>query len=403
MSSGTTGLMENFPPEPSGQVSLANWRTPPFNQWAFHHVREIVPSAEVANDPDDVWALAEGEIGRFDDVTFEDDSGRVLDLDTFLAETETDGIVVLMNGRVVLERYARGNDPLTPHILMSVSKSVLGLLAGILADRGILDPGLPVTDIIPEVANTAYRGATIRDLLDMRAGVAFDEDYLATSGPIVRYREATNWNPPKPGDSPEDLRSYFSELVESDGPHGRGFHYVSPNTDLLGWVMERATGRRYADLLTDCIWKPLGAERPGYITVDRLGAPRTAGGLCVTVRDLARIGRMLAEGGAREERRIVPRDWIRDIAEAGDSAAWNAGDFAPMFPTWEMHYRSKWYVLRERVPMLFGVGVHGQNLFVDADAGLVIAKCSSQASPLDERMLRLTSRWVDAVRQSARR
>lgn len=403
MSRRETGLMEVFPPEPSGQVSLSNWRTGPFNQWAFHHVREIVPSAEVANEPNDVWTLADGEIGRFDDVTVEDDDGRVLDLDSFLAETETDGIVALRNGRVVLERYARGNDRFTPHILMSVSKSVLGLLAGILADRGILDPDLPVTDLVPEVANTAYRSATIRHLLDMRAGVAFDEDYLATSGPIIRYREATNWNPSKPGESPGDLRSYFSELVETDGSHGRGFHYVSPNTDLLGWAMERASGRRYADLLTDCLWKPLGAERAGYITVDRLGASRTAGGLCVTVRDLARLGRMLAEGGARDGRPIVPRDWIGDIAEAGDNAAWNAGNFAPFFPNWEMHYRSKWYVHRGLAPMLFGVGVHGQNLFVDAEAGLVIAKCSSQALPLDERMIRLTSRWVDAVRRSSRR
>ncbi len=393
-------LMDAFPPESAGQVTLANWRTSPFNQWAFHHVREIVPSADIANDPDDVWSLTAAETGALDQVTVAGDDGQALDLDAFLAETETDGIVVLKDGRVALERYARGNEPHTPHILMSVSKSVLGLIAGILEEKGMLDLDRPVTDLIPEVSETAYRGATLRHLLDMRVGAAFDEDYLALSGPIIRYRQATNWNPTGPGGLPEDLRSFFATLVESDGPHGRGFHYVSPNTDLLGWVIERATGRRYEDLVADHLWKPMGAGRAGYITVDRLGAPRTAGGLCVTVRDLARIGRLMADGGTRDGRQIVPEAWIRDIATAGDPEAWKAGAFAPLFPGWDMHYRAKWYVHRGDSPVLFGVGVHGQNVFVDAKAGLVIAKCSSQALPLDEKKIQLTSRWVDAVRRA---
>ena len=394
------GLMDAFPPEAAGQVTLANWRTAPFNHWAFHHVREIVPSADIPNEPDDVWTLADGEPGAFDGLSVTDDDGRFLDLDAFLTETETDGIVVLKDGRVVLERYAHGNDPDTPHILMSVSKSVLGLLAGILESKGILDLDRPVTDIIPEVSSTAYQGASVRHLLDMRVGIAFDEDYLATTGPIIRYRQATNWNPADPERPPEDLRSFYSSLTETDGAHGRGFHYVSPNTDLLGWVMERATARRYADLVAEHLWKPLGAERAGYITVDRLGAPRVAGGLCVTVRDLARVGLLLTQGGTRDGRSILPEAWILDIATEGDGEAWKAGAFAPLFSDWNMHYRSKWYVHRGDAPMLFGVGVHGQNVFIDAKAGLVIAKCSSQAQPLDEKMIRLTNRWVDAVRVS---
>ena len=394
------GLMDGFPPEAAGQVTLDNWRTAPFNHWAFHHVREIVPSAEIANDPDEVWDLSTGDTEALAEVAVAADDGRTLNLDAFLAETETDGVVVLKDGRVVLERYAYGNGPHTPHILMSVSKSMLGLLAGILADKGALDLERPVTDLLPEVSDTAYRGATVRQLLDMRVGLAFDEDYLALSGPIIEYRKATNWNPVEPDGLPVDLRSFFSTLTESDGPHGRGFHYVSPNTDLLGWVIERATGRRYADLMAEHLWRPLGAERAGYITVDRLGAPRAAGGMCVTVRDLARVGLMLASGGARNGRSVVPEAWVRDIATAGDPAAWQAGKFVPLFPDWDMHYRAKWYVHRGNAPMLFGVGVHGQNLFVDAERGLVIAKCSSQALPLDEGLIRLTARWVDAVRRA---
>src|SRR5262249_14500963 len=151
---------------------------------------------------------------------------RPMTLLDFLYETSTDGLVIVKRGRVVFEHYANGMTPATPHILMSVSKSLLGLLAGACGD---LHPDRRVTDVVPEVAGTAYEGATIRDLLDMRAGIAFDEDYLALSGPIVAYRKATGWHPLEPGEPPSDLRSFYRTLKESHGAHGGPVHYVSPN------------------------------------------------------------------------------------------------------------------------------------------------------------------------------
>jgi hypothetical protein len=282
---------------------------------------------------------------------------------------------------------------------MSVSKSVLGLLAGILAARGVLDTGKPVTDWVPEVERTAYRGATIRDLLDMRAGISFDENYLANAGPIIAYRKAQGWDPLDPGDKPSDLRSFYAALTEPDGSHHGRFHYVSPNTDLLGWVIERATGKRYADLVSELLWRPMGGGRSGYITVDRLGAPRCAGGICATTRDLARIGLLIAEGGRYDGKEIVPSSWIDDIRGGGDREAWDAGDFINYFPATPIHYRSKWYILHGTARMIFGVGVFGQNLFVDRDNGIVISKFSSQAAPMDEERIRLTMRGVEILRR----
>lgn len=387
--------MHGFPPAPEGQVTLANWRTSPFSRWAFHHVREIVPSADIPNDPATALefpsAPADMEALRIDG-----DGHRALSLDEFLDETSTDGVVIVHRGRVVFERYANGMTAESPHILMSVSKSLLGLLAGALAARGDLEPDRSVTDVVPEVAGTAYQGATIRHLLDMRAGVAFDEDYLATSGPIITYRKAANWNPPAPGDTPADLRSFYQEMTKSAGPHGGPFNYVSPNTDLLGWVIERATGERYADLLSELLWKPMGAARSAYITVDRLGAPRCAGGVCATVRDLARVGQSMVEGGARGGKQVVPESWIEDITRNGDRDAWALGNGAQYFPGLPIRYRSKWYVLDGEAPMLFGLGIHGQNLFVDRPRGIVVAKVSSQAIPMD------TARIVLATRAASR-
>ncbi len=389
-------LMSGFPPDPKQQVTLANWRTPSFCRWAFQHVREIVPSADISNDPDNVWSLPDDPVD-FSSLKVATDGGH-LSWQEVLSATDTDGIVVLHRGRVVHESYAHGMTRAAPHIIMSVSKSVLGLVIGILVEQGKLDPASPVADIIPEVADTAYRGATVRHLLDMRAGVEFDENYLATSGTIIAYRKATNWNPLEAGEALPDLRSFYKLLTVSDGPHEGRFHYVSPNSDLLGWIAERASGQRYADLVGDVLWQPLGAHRSAYVTVDRLGAPRAAGGVCMTVSDLARIGQLLADGGQRDGRQVIPANWIDDLITGGDPEAWTIGDFMDFYRQAPMRYRGQWYVLDGDAPLLFALGVHGQNLFVDRDNQIVIAKCSSQDLPLDEDRNAITMQLVAAVR-----
>ena len=390
--------MIEFPPKPEQQVTLANWRTTPFNHWAFQHVREIVPSADIPNDPRNVWELAEEPVD-LRGLQVDSSDGGPLGFSRFLERTYTDGLVVVHRGRIVAESYGNGMTAETPHILMSISKSVLGLLAGILAERGELDVETVVTDYIPEVAKTAYSGATVRHLLDMRAGVQFDEDYLATSGQIIEYRKATSWNPLEPGETPSDLRSFYSTLTDTDGPHGGRFHYVSPNTDLMAWVIERATGRRLADLVSELLWSPMGAERSGYITVDRLGAPRAAGGICVTVRDLARVGQLLVQNGRRGDAQIIPAAWIDDLVSNGNAEAWVSGDFVDHFPGLPIRYRSKWYVLDEDSLLLFGLGIYGQYLFVDRANEIVIAKLSSRAMPLDNDDVRLTIQAVTAIRK----
>ena len=392
----TIRLMDTFPPGPGRQVTLANWRVSPFNRWAFHHVREIVPSADIPADPASPLELPSNpaDLGA---LSVESDGRGPVPFHDVLDETSTDGLVILHGGRVVFEHYANGMTPGTPHILMSVSKSLLGLLAGALVARCDLRPDRPVADVIPEVAGTAYEGATIRHLLDMRAGVAFDEDYLATSGPILAYRKATGWFPLDPGEPPSDLRGFYRTLTGSSGPHGGPVHYVSPNTDLLGWVIERAAGQRYADLMSELIWKPLGAAHSAYITVDRLGAPRCAGGFCATVRDLARVGQLIVHSGARGNAQIVPEAWIEDIVASGDPAAWAAGDLAAYFPDVPMRYRSQWYVRDGKAPVVFGLGIHGQYLFVDRARDIVIAKASSQALPIDTERITLTMRTVTRI------
>jgi CubicO group peptidase (beta-lactamase class C family) len=387
-------LMSGFPSAEADLVTLANWRTAPFNKWAFQHVREIVPSADIANEPDDVWKLASDpkDLSSF---RFEH-NGKPYSIAEFAGETDTDGLVILHRGKVVLEHYDNGMTSSTPHILMSVSKSLTAIVAGLLIEQGKLAPEQKVASIIPKLKESVYSDATVRHVLDMRVGLDFDEDYLATSGPIVEYRKATNWNPLGPGERPSDVRTFLAGLKRRSGPDGGPFHYVSTNTDLLGWILERASGIRFADLLSTLLWKPMGAQCSAYITIDRFGAPRCAGGICTTTMDLARVGQLIVQNGRRNGAPIIPASWIEDMLGSGDEKAWAAGDLVSYFGDRPMHYRSKWYVLRDR-GMALGLGVYGQNIFIDRANELVIAKVSSQPPPLDSGLIDLTMTFAEAM------
>jgi CubicO group peptidase (beta-lactamase class C family) len=322
-----TGIMEGFPPEQQKRVTLANWRNHPYSEWAFSHVRELIPTADIPNTPEGVRALGTA-LEDLSHVNVTDG----MSLAQYLDATWTDGYLVLQDGAIVHEAYRNALVPMRQHILMSVSKSMLGVLAGILAHKGKLDLAAPVTLYVPEVRGTAWNKATVQNVLDMRAGIDFNEDYEITSGPIIEYRKATGWNPLGEGEQPSDLRSFFSTLTESDGPHEGRFHYVSPNTDLAAWIIERATGTRYADLMSEHLWQPMGAGSPAYITVDRFGAPRAAGGMCVTLRDLARVGQLIADGGMAGTTQVIAPEWIEDTLTGGDRTGLERRRLRRLFP-----------------------------------------------------------------------
>jgi CubicO group peptidase (beta-lactamase class C family) len=328
-------------------------------------------------------------------VPFQGPDGKEWTIGRVLPATSTDGFIVLQRGRVVSETYATGQRPETPHIIFSVSKSVTGSLAGVLVERGRLDPDAPVTTYIPEAAGSAYGDCTVRHVLDMTVAIDFVEDYLDATGDFARYRRATAWNPEPAGAAPLDLRSFLVTLKRTAEPHGRKFYYVSPNSDLLGWILERASGQPYAELLSEALWRPMGAEFDAYVTVDRLGAPRSAGGVCVTLRDLARFGELMRQGGAAQGRQVLPKPWVDDILTKGDPEAWKRGTGTGYLPNGR--YRSKWYVTGNAHGAFCAIGIHDQWIYVDPAAEVVIAKQSSQPVPSDPHMDLLHLAAFDAL------
>ncbi|MBR0936816.1 serine hydrolase [Bradyrhizobium jicamae] len=373
-------IMAAFPPGKDELVTLANWRQHPFNEWAFRNVRELLPTANIARSRE---PAALSFAPRFlDDASFANPRGEAITVAAALRSSHTDGIVVLHRGQVVSEWYAHGMTPDTLHLIFSVSKSVAGTLGGILADHGKLDPDAPVVSYIPEMEGSVYgSGCTVRHLLDMSVGIRFEEDYLDPDGDIMKYRRSTGWEAPDPSVPPTNLRDYLRTLRPNGNPHGHTFHYVSTNTDVLGWVYERACGISYAKILSQYLWQPMGAEHDACITVDSRGAARVAGGISATLRDLARFGEMMRNHGVSNGRQVVPSWWIDDIRHGGNAEAWSRGDLTQVFPNG--NYRSKWYTIERGETPFAAVGIHGQWIYIDPASEMVIARVSSQPLPMD--------------------
>jgi CubicO group peptidase (beta-lactamase class C family) len=380
--------MTNLSSNPA-KADLSNWRSPLHSRWAFRHVDEIIATAPIENEPRDVSALRSASRGL----------GGSLFRKLVLNAIRTDAMVVLHDGKLVFEWYARGNDAHTHHILMSATKAVMGLLAGMLHETGDLNLDAPVSTYVPEVATTAYQGATIRNLLDMRTGIVLD------AGQQREYDVATNWDPIAPGGKDTDLVSYLQNLTSAAKPHGGPFSYISANTDLLGWAIERATGQTVAALLSARLWKPMGAEDAAYMTLDRKGLARSAGGFCATARDFARLGQLIVDGGRRGAREIIPASVIGDIVNSGDADAWNKGQWGTAFASISknMRYRSGWYMIDDQPKTMFAMGIHGQNLFIDRANRIVVAKLSSWKQRIDYLPLWVTHRGFEKLQQTLMR
>lgn len=362
-------------------VTIANWRTAPYSRWSFQNLRELVPTAEIratVEEPETALALS-----PLLDTPLETGLAGTTNARAFLDYAHTDAFVLMKGGRIVAEHYAPHAHINARHIVFSISKSLTALVSAVLEEQGVIDPDSPVVSLIPEAKGSAYGDCSYRDVLDMRVSLDFDEAYLDKNGAFARYRRSTLWNPSEAGAPVETLTEFLMTIPKADRPHGGPFFYASPNSDLLGILIERATGRRYVDLFSDLLWKPLGAKNHALVSVDGAGTARSAGGVCVTARDLARVGQMLLDGGIANGRQVVPAAWVEDMRNAGDPGAWAASQ-PTMLPNGR--YRSKWYQTGEPDGAFCAIGIHGQWLYVDPSTETVIVKLSSQPNPLDDEL-----------------
>jgi CubicO group peptidase (beta-lactamase class C family) len=401
-------VMQGFPPHPRRLVTTANWQDPPHNRWSFWHTRELLPTHRIAaarRSPrplvdsatrPDLRALPLGPAGQ---------GSTARTVGDVLQGSFTDAWVVLHDGELVDEWYDAAGSPDATHAAMSVTKSVVGCVAGALAEQGRLAVDDEVTAHVPELAGTAWAGATVRDVLDMRSGVAFTEDYADARADVRRLDDWIGWRPTDATDAadhpPRGLYAFLRTL-RAGGAHGGAFVYRSAETDVLGWVCERAGGQRMADLISMLVWDPMGAEADADLICDGSGTAVHDGGLCATARDLARFGQLLLDGGAlREEggiRQILPATWFRTCwaVDADVRTAFRDSAAEESFPGgW---YRNQfWFRPSPHGDVLLCLGIHGQLVHVGRRTRTVCVKLSSWPSAQDPRLMQQTLAACDAV------
>jgi len=370
------------------------WDYPPWHRWTFQHMREMTATAQVWRGSGPVSPLPEA-LADVAALTFSA-NGKKQSIAQFLDGSFTDGFLILSRGRVIFERYMNGLTAHGQHLAMSVSKSITATAAGVLIHRGILDPHAPVTHYLPELSATAYKGALVQQVLDMTTGVLFDESYTTEGSHMQKLDLATGWRPHTRPDWPQTIWRLILELKEQARPHGEAFEYRSIETDVLGFMMERATGKRLADILSEELWQKIGAEQDGYITVDRGGYAMANGGFNATLRDYGRFALLHVNSGKADGKQVVPEAWLNETRR-GDHDIFR-GVYRGALPRGAYHNQF-WIEDPDRRAYMCR-GIHGQYIYIDPEAEFAAVKLSTWPEFVsDERSIE-TLAAIKAIRDA---
>ncbi len=371
------GWMEGFPPAPDKIIRFDDGSYFQFPQmrWSVCHFQQLMPTKSVSRDLSSSVPFKKEELTDIDRLTFTPlGATEPMTWQQSLAANFTDGIVVLHHGKIVYEKFSGCLTPTNSHAAMSMTKSFVGLLGEMLVADNKLQEDRLVKDYIPELADSAFGDATVRQVMDMTTGLNYSEDYADPNAEV--WQHAAAGNPlPKPKDY-TGPRTYFEFLqtVQKQGEHGRSFSYKTINTDVLGWLISRVTGQPLTEVLSEKIWSKIGAEQDAFFNVDSIGTPFAGGGLNAGLLDMARFGQMILDDGRFANQQVVPKAVISNIRQGGDREAFVDAGYS-LLEGWS--YRSMWWITHNEHRAFMARGVHGQSLYIDPQADMVIARFAS--------------------------
>lgn len=375
--SQTLGWMQGFPPPDDKLITQpsSNFFSFPKLRWTVCHIRELMPTTEVSRGIGSPSKLSYALDKNIDALSFiPTGSNRLMTWQESLDTNYTDGIMILHHGKVVYERQNGCLNELGKHAAMSMTKSMTGLLAEILVTEGKLDDKALVASIIPELANSGFGDATVRQVMDMTTALDYSEDYADPNADIWQYSEAASPLPkPKDYSGPNGYFEYL-ETVKKKGEHGDAFNYQTINSDALGWIISRTTGKAINDLLSERIWQKIGAEQDAYMTVDAKGTPFAGGGISASLHDMARIGNLMLNKGEINGERLFPAAVVEHIESGGDKNAFAKAGYKQLT---NGSYKSMWWLFNNPTPVYAARGVHGQTIYVDPAADMVIVRFAS--------------------------
>ena len=348
-------------------VTGETWQFGPLNRWAYTHISEILPTKNIANNSSFTLPITGIKEAKKDlQINFSDQ--KVL-LSELMKSQFIDGILVIKNGTAIVELYDGTLKPSRTHLMWSVSKTITGLTAASVEADGLINLGKTVSDYVPALSNSGWGNNTLREILDMRDSSSWVEDYDSPESTVRRQDCADGLLTGPMCIDTEVIGNYkFLPAVGKDNSRRGKFIYKSGTTDVMAWVLEAATGKRYADLVSERLWKPIGAESNAGITVDVSGFTLASGGMFASLRDTAKIGQLILNKGQAGETQVVPENWINDMFDQpGDNSLIRLGN-----ESINPYYRSFIWGVGDGEATLLAKGVHGQFIYISPKTGVVI-------------------------------
>lgn len=388
----SAAVTRSAPPE----LTLSNWDLggEP-SSWAYLHGGELFHHVEVpvVRPPAILERAERSDIGRFPV-----EPGTTLE--QYVATAPVSGIVIVRRGVIVYERYPRMR-PDDRHLLMSVTKVFTEALVGILESRGLVDLAQPVDSVIGELAGSGWAGVPIEAVRTMTSGIdclEIDQPgaYTDPAHPFYRFEAGLGLRPAGPGAMPSayDLIA----ALPAHRPPGEAYEYTGANTFVLSWLVERVTGMPFAEVLGREIWSRGGFEAPAQLWTSAMGAPASHGGLCTTLRDLARFAMLYTpSSGLIAEVPVIAHEQVRRIQTGGrpelfaepadqpEHVRATYGDGGPPPPS------GPWNFAHEDGDLFKG-GFGGQGLYVSPGRDLVIAFAGTPRADGSTNLLRWCSR-----------
>jgi beta-lactamase len=342
--------------------------------WGSRYIDVLRPSTRISNGGVEASALPSASVD-LNSVTFTGSDGKEVSLEQWQKNTATDGLVVLHRGQLVYERYDHGQTQQARHILWSATKSVAGLLALDMIQAGQIDPSAPIAHYLPELKGSAWEDATVQQTLDMSTAVDYAEEPLANPG-VVQYMFAGNILPSDQSYPGARTVVDFLKSLKKKGEHGQRFTYKSVDTEVIGLLLEKVTGKDFATLVSERLWKPMGAQQDATVLKDRTGVALKGSGMSSSLRDLARVGELVRLEGRFNGKQLLQPGTVAELKKGGDPAVFKAGRGNARDGS---SYHDFWWIAQSQDGTLEARGLAGQHIYVDQANELVVAKFSADA------------------------
>lgn len=382
-----TPVMDGAPPSRESQVTFKNYSQYPFNRWAFHNISAPFNMLTIPRQGN-VSMLDQKDRAELGKLELTDGFGKTRTVDHILANNDTDGFVVLRDNEVLFERYYGDMNRHDHHIWFSATKSLVSTALGILVEDGKIKLSDSPVKYIPELKGSGFERTTIQNVLNHSSAIDFKENYTDESSDFLKYYgPALNlvYVPGGRDAQPENtdiygVHDFLEKFIGEDKTlqPGEEFDYNSANADVAGWLVARVSGMPLHDFLQEKIWSKLGAEHDALIAVDRAYMPVATGGMSTTLRDAARFGQMILNQGRVNGEQVIPANWVdqslrisaKDKLKMKNNAKYQENSWSA--------YKNMWWIIDGEQGEYAAVGIHGQVIYINRSANVVIAYFSSQ-------------------------